>query len=94
MSTEYEKSKKKEDHIRDAWWMCPFCGQTVPTVNKDIHLNRKHTPSSTEPKWVMSKEAKERVEQSSLKKFTPEQREDLKKLSKLIEKVLSGDVKE
>ena len=45
----------------------------------------------SESKWVMSKEAKERVEQYSLKKFTPEQREDLKKLAKLIEEELKGN---
>lgn len=38
----------------------------------------------------MTKEAKEHIEKTSLKKFTPEQREDLKKLAKLIEKELSG----
>jgi hypothetical protein len=37
----------------------------------------------------MTKEAKEHIEKNSLKKFTPEQREDLKKLAKLIEEELS-----
>jgi hypothetical protein len=36
----YSKAKEREDHIKNNWWTCPTCGQTVPTVNKDIHLDR------------------------------------------------------
>jgi hypothetical protein len=53
--SEYEKAKKKEDHIRDAWWKCPLCGQSVPTVNKDIHLKCNH-PSYQSLSMGLSKE--------------------------------------
>jgi hypothetical protein len=40
------------------------------------------------PYWVITPEARKRIEESSLKKFTPEQRERLKEIAEQIQKEL------
>lgn len=39
---EYNEIKERNRSIRDRWWTCPHCGQSLPTVNKDIHLKYRH----------------------------------------------------
>lgn len=40
--SEYSKEKERMINIRNRWWKCPHCGQSLPTINKDIHLKYRH----------------------------------------------------
>ena len=70
--SEYEKAKKREDHIRDVWWKCPHCGETILTVNKDAHLKNRHPPEPKSISFSLSKETYDFIQSFKRKANTDE----------------------